>query len=169
MFRKSGFLSRVFKLSLPGAAADAERQEIPVLPKQIYVDFGTDKVEAVSFLRCPPEARVRVEVPLRLLGVDACAGVRKGGTVNQMRRKVLCWCPGDGVPSGLDLDISRLEIGQKVLHSQLQLPPGVQLAMKDASLAVLKISGRTPSRGGEEAEPAGGGGAPAKAAAPAAK
>ncbi len=59
----------------------------------------TNAIENVSLLRCPPDARVKVEVPLEMLGEDASPGLRKGGTINTMRRKVACWCLGAAVPA----------------------------------------------------------------------
>ena len=65
---------------------------------QVYADAVTSDVEAVAFLRCPPDARVKVDVPLHVQGDDASPGLRKGGTINTMRRKVRCWCLGAAVP-----------------------------------------------------------------------
>ena len=109
---------------------------------QIYVDGATERVENVSFLRCPPNARVKVDVPLVVSGLDASPGLRKGGTVNLMRRKVLVWCAGSGVPASVALDVSALDVGAKLLLRDLPLPEGVQLAGRDAALPVVKIMGR---------------------------
>ena len=58
----------------------------------------TSAVENVAFLRCPPDARVKVDVPLVVIGADSSPGLRKGGTVNTMRRKARLWCTGATVP-----------------------------------------------------------------------
>ena len=173
-FRKSGFLARVFTVELPGEGPDAAPQRIPVLPKQIYVDAVTSKVENVSFLRCPADARVRVDVPLHVVGADVAPGLRKGGTINQMRRSVRLWAAGSDIPTSVDLDISGLEVGHKILHSQLPLPPGVALVLKDPSLPVIKIMGRARGRkaqseADEAADESAAAGAATESAKPAAK
>jgi len=126
---------------------------------QIYVDGATERVENVSFLRCPPDARVKVEVPLLVSGLDASPGLRKGGTVNLMRRKVLVWCTGSGVPASVPLDLSALDVGAKLLLRDLALPEGVQLAGRDTALPVVKIMGRV-ERSPEEGEEGGTAAAP---------
>ena len=153
-FRKSGFLARVFTVELPGEGSDGAPRRIPVLPKQIYVDAVTSKVENVSFLRCPADARVRVDVPLNVVGADVAPGLRKGGTINQMRRSVRLWAAGSDIPTSVELDISALEVGQKIVHSQLPLPPGVALVLKDPSLPVIKIMGRARGRKAADADEA---------------
>ena len=168
-FRKSGFLAKVFTVELPGEGPDAAPQRIPVLPKQIYVDTVTSKVENVSFLRCPADARVRVDVPLHVVGADVAPGLRKGGTINQMRRSVRLWAAGSDIPTSVDLDISGLEVGHKILHSQLPLPPGVALVLKDPSLPVIKIMGRARGRKAADADEAADESAAAAAASESAK
>ena len=116
------------------------------------MDAVTNKIENVAFLRCPPDTRVRVDVPLVLVGADAAPGLRKGGTINLMRRKVRLWCAGNSIPTSIPLDISSLEVGHKVLHDQLPLPPGVALVLGDPSLPVVKIMGRSRGRRGQEDE-----------------
>lgn len=132
------------------------------------MDAVTNKIENVAFLRCPPDTRVRVDVPLVLIGADAAPGLRKGGTINLMRRKVRLWCAGNSIPTSIPLDISTLEVGHKVLHDQLPLPPGVALVLSDPSLPVVKIMGRSRGRRGQEDEAADEAAAAAEAAKPAA-
>ena len=45
---------------------------------QIHLHAGTDKVMNVTFIRAPPTARLKVNVPLVFIGEDACPGIRKG-------------------------------------------------------------------------------------------
>lgn len=60
-----------------------------------------------------------------------------------MRRLVRYVCPGDKVPPYLEVDISRLNIGQSVLLKDLPADPTLKLAVKNPKLPVLKISGRS--------------------------
>lgn len=115
---------------------------VPVLPKQVYSCAVSGAVEGLALLRCPPEARVRVETPLELRGEDASPGLRKGGTLNTMRRKVRLWALGGAVPPKVVVDLSALDVGQKVTLGQLPLPEGVAHVEADLSLPVVKIMGR---------------------------
>jgi large subunit ribosomal protein L25 len=76
--------------------------------------------------------------------------MRKGGSINMIRRKVRVRCAGNAVPASIKLDISGLDVGQKLAHSQLPLPAGVTLVARDPSLPVVKIMGRGRGRRGED-------------------
>ena len=156
-------------MELASGEAGGAPERVPVLPKQVYSDAVTDRVENVAFLRCPPGARVRVDVPLALQGADACPGLRKGGTLNTMRRKVALWCDAGAVPPSLPLDVSELEIGGKVELGQLALPPGCAHVENNLKLAAVKIAGRTASRTAAAAEGGEGAAASPAASKPAAK
>ena len=136
----------------------------------------SNAIEAVAFLRCPPDARVKVEVPLFVVGEDACPGLRKGGTVNTMRRKVRLFSLGSCVPpvrrsaarspragrarshvaltppQSFTLDISPLDVGQKIVLRDLKLPEGVSHVETDLGLPILKIMGRSERKTEDEIE-----------------
>ena len=138
------------------------------------MDGVSNAVEAVAFLRCPPDARVKVEVPLFVVGEDASPGLRKGGTVNTMRRKVRLFCLGNCVPpvrcsparscrvvslirrphpsQSFTLDISPLDVGQKFVLRDLVLPEGVSHVETDLGLPILKIMGRSERKTEDEIE-----------------
>lgn len=149
LHNRSGFLSRTVELELHGEDG-AVREKVVVLPKLVHKNAVTNVVENVTFMRCPPDAIVKVDVPVLLLGQDACPGLKKGGLVNFIRRKLPCTCIGSAVPPNISIDMSKLDVGQMVKMSQLQLPQGVSLRTRDTTLPVVKIMGRV-SRAGAEA------------------
>jgi large subunit ribosomal protein L25 len=162
LFKKSGFLSRVFTLEL-AAAGSAPAMTVPVLPKQVYACAVSGAVEGLALLRCPPDARVRVETPLELRGEDASPGLRKGGTLNTLRRKVRLWVGGGAVPAKVVVDLSALDVGQKVTLGQLPLPEGGAHVEADLSLPVVKVMGRVARGPAAEEAPAAAAAAPKQA------
>ena len=154
------------------------------------MDGVSNAIEAVAFLRCPPDARVKVDVPLFVVGEDASPGLRKGGTINTMRRKIRCFCLGSAVPpvrrrresrescmqrspalppnaaQSFTLDIAPLDVGQKIVLRDVKLPEGVSHVETDLGLPILKIMGRSERKTeDEEADDAAAGAAAATAAA----
>jgi len=45
---------------------------------QIHINRATDEIVNVTFIRAPPHALLKVDVPLLYRGADACPGIRKG-------------------------------------------------------------------------------------------
>ena len=66
----------------------------------------------------------------QLLGAETCPGVKRGGYLNLIRRKIRCSCPGDVVPAYVEVDVSTLELNQRVLLSDISFPPGVVVSVK---------------------------------------
>lgn len=58
-----------------------------------------------------------------------------------MRRTVPFKGPASVLPPSLPVDLSSLDVGQKVTLRDLQVHPLMQLCIKDASLPVCKIAG----------------------------
>ena len=46
---------------------------------QMHHHAGTGELLNVTFMRVYPEATLKVNVPLKYIGEDACVGIRKGG------------------------------------------------------------------------------------------
>ncbi|KAJ7571177.1 hypothetical protein O6H91_01G153000 [Diphasiastrum complanatum] len=74
----SFFHSRLYDLEIHSQAEGGEvlSKEV-VLPRLLHLHAGTDEILNVTFIRAPPHARLRVNVPLVYLGEDACPGIRK--------------------------------------------------------------------------------------------
>lgn len=137
---KSFFLSRTFDLEIYSDEGELESRE-RVLPRSIHLHAGTDKIMNVTFIRAPPTACLKVHVPLVFLGEDACPGIRKGGYVYTMERTVKYLCPADAIPPFIEVDLSMLDIGQKILLKDLKVGSNLQLLQNDGSFPVCKIKG----------------------------
>ena len=55
--------------------------------------------------------------------------MKRGGYLHLIRRKIRCSCPGDTIPAYVEVDVSNLELGQRVLLSDISFPPGVTLSV----------------------------------------
>lgn len=109
-----------------------------------------------DFLTLDAKQAVKVEVPLKLVGT--APGVALGGLLNQQLRTLTVSClPGD-IPAGISLDVGKLEVGDRLLLSELKMPKGVTSLIADQPL--VSVSGRRGSQldegedgaEGEEAE-----------------
>ena len=62
------------------------------------------------------------------MGEDISPGVKKGGFVNLIRKRIRCWCSGSTIPASIEVDVSHLDMGGRVGLEALVLPSGVDLA-----------------------------------------
>ncbi|KAL5729173.1 hypothetical protein ACHQM5_002156 [Ranunculus cassubicifolius] len=138
----SFFLSRLFELEVrPDFDSEEVIGKVRVLPRKLHLHAGTDAVLNVTFMRAPSSALLKVDVPLVFRGDDVCPGLRKGAYLNTIKRTVKYLCPADIVPPYIDVDLSELDVGQKIVREDLKVHPALQLLQaKDEAICNLKGS-----------------------------
>ncbi|XP_058086325.1 uncharacterized protein LOC131233573 [Magnolia sinica] len=142
----SFFLSRLFDLEVRSDFdSDELIEKVRVLPRKLHLHSGTDAVLNVTFMRAPSHALLKVDVPLMFRGEDACPGLRKGAYFNTIKRTVKYLCPADIVPPYIDVDLSELDVGQKLTMGDLQVHPALKL-LRPAEEPVCKIMGSRVSQ-----------------------
>ncbi|XP_057847567.2 uncharacterized protein LOC131057409 isoform X1 [Cryptomeria japonica] len=107
----------------------------------VDINRATDEIVNVTFIRAPSDAMLKVDIPLLYRGEDACTGIRKGGYLNTIKRTVKYLCPTDLVPPYIDVDLSELDVGQKILMRDLKVHPFLKLIQQDENAPVCKIMG----------------------------
>ncbi|XP_043690972.1 50S ribosomal protein L25-like [Telopea speciosissima] len=138
---RSFFLSRLFDLEVrPTFDSNENIEKVRVLPRWIHLHAGTDAVLNVTFLRAPSHALLKVDVPLVFRGEDVSPGLRKGAYLNTIKRTVPYLCPADIVPPFIDVDLSELDAGQKLVMADLNVHPALRL-LKSKDEPVCKIMG----------------------------
>jgi hypothetical protein len=80
----------------------------------------------------------------QLLGAETCPGVKRGGYLNLIRRKIRCSCPGDTVPAYVEVDVSAMELNQRVLLSDIRFPEGVEVSVTARPLAAARAQAARP-------------------------
>ncbi len=110
--------SRVVDVELDGNVEKAVVQE---LQWDIYSTF----VKHVDLKRVDPAAVSTVEVPLQLRG-DAL-GLKDGGQIRQLLKRVSVTCPEFRVPKAINVRVGALKIGGSVKVSDLKLPETVSM------------------------------------------
>lgn len=63
-----------------------------------------------------------------------------GAYLNTIKRTVKFVCPADLIPPFIDVDLSELDVGQKLLMGDLKVHPALKL-VQSKELPVVKISG----------------------------
>ncbi|EPS71780.1 hypothetical protein M569_02978, partial [Genlisea aurea] len=135
---QSFFLSRLFNLEVrPDFQSSDIVEKVRVLPRKVSISFtvlihlhlhaGTDAVLNVTFIRAPSSAWLKVDVPLVYRGDDVSPGLKKGSPFNVIERRVRYLCPADIIPPYIDVDISELDVGQKIVAGDLKVHPALKL------------------------------------------
>ena len=119
------------------------------LPKAVQRDPVRGFIEHVDLILVRRGEKVTVEIPVRVTG-EIAAG---DGMLDQQLVQIPLEAEATSIPSGIDVDVTGLEVGQSVHARDLKLPPGVTLQVEPETL-VLHVIARTAEEPAEEAEEA---------------
>jgi len=129
-----GFMTTTFEIDVDGAK---ER----VIPRDYQLDPIKDRPLHVDFLRLKAGQKIAVEVPVHAAGQDDSAAIKAGGVVNIVRHAIELLVAADAIPEHIEVDVSKLVIGDSVHISDVKLPQGTRLAnAADAAYTVLTLA-----------------------------
>ena len=112
------FLSNIVKLNVDGKSQN-------VLPREIKYHIITDEPMHVDFLRVVPGVKIRIEVPVQFINHEKSPGLKRGGVLNIVRRKVELKCPSEKIPESLVIDLDGVDIGESFKISSIKLEEDV--------------------------------------------
>ena len=116
----------------------------------------TDEIVHIDFQELIPERPIKVEVPVRLQGT--AAGVRSGGKLMPLMRKVKIKATPENIVDQLVADVTELELGNAMRVNQLEIPEGVEL-MIAPSIPICSVEVPRALRSATDAEEKAAGGA----------
>lgn len=90
--------------------------------KEIQRNPVTSEIIHVDFQHLIPTEEIEIDVPIILVGTSA--GVKEGGLLEHILRKVSVRCLPKDIPSHLELDVSELKIGESIHVSDLHIKGG---------------------------------------------
>lgn len=121
----------------------------PTFLKTVQRDAIGEKILHVDLLQISLKEKVRMEVPLHLVGIPPAVDVHGGILMHGIDRVAVEALPTD-VPSFLEVDVSVLEEIDQALHvSDLVVPEGVTV-LTDPDVVVAKVSPPVVERVEEE-------------------
>ena len=111
-----------------------------VIIKDIQRDPVTGRLRHVDFMRVDMTLKVRVKVPVRLVGTSV--GVKTlGGVLDFAHREIEIECLPSLIPAHIDVDITNLTVGDSVRFEQIALMPNV-IFTGDAHQVVCSVRGK---------------------------
>ena len=130
------FMSKVVDLDIDG---NLEK----VLPKDITYDPVSDEPSHIDFMRIVKGSRLVLEVPVKFINYDKSPGLKKGGVLNTVRRKVELKCPAENIPNEIVVDLDNTKIGTSIKISSVKLPENVVPTIMDRDFVVATVAAPT--------------------------
>ena len=133
---KDNFLSNIVTLNLDGKTQN-------VLPREIKYHIITDEPIHVDFLRVVPGVKIRIEVPVQFINHEKSPGLKRGGVLNIVRRKVELRCPSEKIPENLVIDLDGVEIGESFKISSINLDSEVKPTIQGRDFVIATLAAPT--------------------------
>ncbi len=127
--------------------------------KELQIEPVSRRFQHADFYEIRMDHRLTLEVPLRFLGT--AVGIEKGGELQHLKRDLKIACLPSVLPDFIDVDVSKLDIGDSIKVQDIPVPEGISVLdpgdVGVAMVAVVKVSvpqAEAEAEGGEAAEPA---------------
>ncbi|KAL9267525.1 Large ribosomal subunit protein bL25-like protein [Drosera capensis] len=139
------FCSTVFKLQVrAGAGSKVLLDSSNVVPIKVHRDKVTGNVLNLVFAWADEGTELAVDVPIVFEGEESCPGLKKGGHLIRTRNSLKFLCPAERIPPKIEVDISNLDIGDKLLLHDIKFDPSLKLLSKNEKKSVCRIVATSP-------------------------
>ena len=133
---KENFLSNVISINIDG-------KDQQVLPRDIAFDAVSDEPIHIDFLRIVKDAKIILEIPVKFINHELSPGLKRGGVLNIVRRKVELRCPTENIPGELTVDLNGLDIGSSIKISSINLPENITPTIQGRDFVIATVAAPT--------------------------
>ena len=136
LIAKENFLSNIITLDLDGKPQN-------VLPRDITYNVISDEPTHIDFLRVVPGVKIRIEVPVQFINHETSPGLKRGGVLNIVRRKIELKCPSEKIPEAIIINLNGIEIGESFKISSVKLEEGVTPTILGRDFVIATLAAPT--------------------------
>jgi len=132
LIRTETFMSKVIDLDIDGSSEKA-------LARDIDYDPVSDEPIHIDFIRIVKGSKLILEIPVKFINSDKSPGLKKGGVLNIVRRKVELKCPTENIPNEIIVDLDNTEINSSLKISSVKLPENVFPTIADRDFVIATV------------------------------
>ena len=130
------FMSKVYDLDIDGNSEKA-------LARDVSYDPVSDEPIHIDFMRITKGSKLTLEIPVKFINQEQSPGLKKGGVLNIVRRKVELKCPAENIPDEIIVDLNNTEINSSLKISSVKLPDNVLPTIADRDFVIATVASPT--------------------------
>ena len=130
------FLSKVLELDIDGKK---ER----VIPRDVAFNVVSEEPIHIDFMRIVSGKKIILEIPVKFINHPDSPGLKRGGVLNIVRRKVELKCPAENIPDEIIIDLTGTDIGTSIKISSVKLPENVVPTIIDRDFVIATVASPT--------------------------
>tara|TARA_B100000886_G_scaffold4287_1_gene2678 strand:- start:2179 stop:2934 length:756 start_codon:yes stop_codon:yes gene_type:complete len=146
------FLSKVLELDIDG-------KKEKVIPRDVAFHVVSDEPIHIDFMRIVSGKKIILEIPVKFINHPDSPGLKRGGVLNIVRRKVELKCPAENIPNEITVDLTGTDIGTSIKISSVKLEENILPTITDRDFVIATVASPTvmkepekPSEGDAAAE-----------------
>ena len=130
------FLSKVLELDIDGKK---ER----VIPRDVAFNVVSEEPIHIDFMRIVSGKKIILEIPVKFINHPDSPGLKRGGVLNIVRRKIELKCPAENIPNEIIIDLAGTDIGTSIKISSVKLPENVIPTITDRDFVIATVASPT--------------------------
>ena len=127
------FLSKVLELDVDG-------KKEKVIPRDVAYHVVSEEPIHIDFMRIVSGKKIILEIPVKFINHPDSPGLKRGGVLNIVRRKVELKCPAENIPDEIVVDLAGTDIGTSIKISSITLPENVVPTITDRDFVVATVA-----------------------------
>ena len=145
--------AEAFHASILTLVLDGKKES--VMLRDFVMHPFRQQVQHIDFQRVDAKKKIHIKIPLHFLNADIAPGVKTGGgKISHVMNDLDITCLPKDLPSFIEVDLSKLELGHSIHVSDLKLPKGVEAAAHGTHTAEAVVATVQVPRGAVEADAA---------------
>jgi large subunit ribosomal protein L25 len=91
-------------------------------------------------MRIVDGSKIILEIPVTFKNKNDSPGLKRGGVLNVVRRKVELQCIAEKIPENIEIDLTGLDIGTSIKISSVKLPTDTKPTITDRDFVVATVA-----------------------------
>ena len=130
------FLSKVLELEING-------KKEKVIPRDVAFNVVSEEPIHIDFMRIVSGKKIILEIPVKFINHPDSPGLKRGGVLNIVRRKVELKCPAENIPDEIIVDLAGTDIGTSIKISSVKLMENVVPTITDRDFVIATVASPT--------------------------
>ena len=130
------FLSKVLELEING-------KKEKVIPRDVAFNVVSEEPIHIDFMRIVSGKKIILEIPVKFINHPDSPGLKRGGVLNIVRRKVELKCPAENIPNEIVVDLAGTDIGTSIKISSVKLEENVIPTITDRDFVIATVASPT--------------------------
>ena len=130
------FLSKVLELDING-------KKEKVIPRDVAYNVVSEEPIHIDFMRIVTGKKIILEIPVKFINHPDSPGLKRGGVLNIVRRKIELKCPAENIPDEIVVDLAGTDIGTSIKISSVKLEGNVMPTITDRDFVIATVASPT--------------------------